>query len=112
MRVPVFLAGFHQHQRDLLILRLLHPRRGGQTDLVYNKGQANWKSKPATMINKVAVSQCVRDAFPKDTQRPGYLLSPPLGSSPSSGGRAFRYSSQASISKRPSQLEVQARHDD
>jgi len=32
----------------------------------YNKGQANWKSKPATMINKVAMSQCVRDAFPKD----------------------------------------------
>lgn len=34
----------------------------------YNKGQANWKSKPASMINKVAVSQCVRDAFPKDYQ--------------------------------------------
>ena len=32
----------------------------------YNKGQANWKSKPATMINKVAMNQCVRDAFPKD----------------------------------------------
>ena len=32
----------------------------------YNKGMANWKSKPATMINKVAVSQCVRDAFPQD----------------------------------------------
>ncbi len=32
----------------------------------YNKGMANWKSKPATMINKVAVSQCVREAFPKD----------------------------------------------
>ncbi len=32
----------------------------------YNKGQANWKSKPATMINKVAISQCVREAFPKD----------------------------------------------
>ena len=32
----------------------------------YNKGMANWKSKPATMICKVAVSQCVRDAFPKD----------------------------------------------
>ena len=31
----------------------------------YNKGKANWNSKPATMINKVAVSQCVRDAFPK-----------------------------------------------
>lgn len=32
----------------------------------YNKGMANWKSKPATMINKVAISQCVRDAFPKE----------------------------------------------
>ena len=32
----------------------------------YNKGQANWKDKPASMINKVAISQCVRDAFPKD----------------------------------------------
>ena len=32
----------------------------------YDKGQANWKSKPATMIDKVAVSQCVREAFPKD----------------------------------------------
>lgn len=34
----------------------------------YNKGKANWNSKPATMINKVAVSQCVRDAFPNDYQ--------------------------------------------
>ena len=32
----------------------------------FDKGQANWKSKPATMINKVAISQCVREAFPKD----------------------------------------------
>lgn len=32
----------------------------------YNKGMANWKTKPATMINKVAISQCVRDVFPKD----------------------------------------------
>jgi phage recombination protein Bet len=32
----------------------------------YNRGMANWKSKPATMINKVAVSQCVREAFPKE----------------------------------------------
>lgn len=32
----------------------------------YDKGQANWKTKPSTMINKVAISQCVRDAFPKD----------------------------------------------
>ena len=32
----------------------------------YNKGMANWKSKPATMINKVAISQCMREAFPTD----------------------------------------------
>ena len=32
----------------------------------YDKGQANWKTKPATMICKVATSQCVREAFPKD----------------------------------------------
>lgn len=32
----------------------------------YSKGMANWKSKPATMINKVAISQCLRDAFPSD----------------------------------------------
>ena len=32
----------------------------------YNKNMANWKTKPATMINKVAISQCVREAFPKD----------------------------------------------
>ncbi|MEZ3438047.1 MAG: phage recombination protein Bet [Oscillospiraceae bacterium] len=32
----------------------------------YNSGIANWKSKPSLMINKVAISQCVREAFPKD----------------------------------------------
>jgi phage recombination protein Bet len=32
----------------------------------YNRGMANWKSKPATMINKVAISQCLREAFPKE----------------------------------------------
>lgn len=32
----------------------------------YNSGQSNWKVKPATMIEKVAVSQCLRDAFPND----------------------------------------------
>lgn len=32
----------------------------------YNKNMANWKSMPATMINKVAISQCIRDAFPAD----------------------------------------------
>lgn len=34
----------------------------------YNKGQANWTSKPATMINKVAISQCLREAFPSEYQ--------------------------------------------
>ena len=32
----------------------------------YSSGKANWSSKPSTMINKVAISQCVREAFPKD----------------------------------------------
>lgn len=32
----------------------------------YNQNQSSWKSKPATMINKVAVSQCIREAFPSD----------------------------------------------
>ena len=32
----------------------------------YNKKQANWNTKPATMIEKVAVSQALRSAFPKD----------------------------------------------
>ncbi len=32
----------------------------------YDKGQANWKTKPCMMIEKVAVSQALRAAFPKD----------------------------------------------
>lgn len=32
----------------------------------YDKGQSNWKTKPATMIEKVAVSQALRSAFPTD----------------------------------------------
>lgn len=32
----------------------------------YDKGQANWKTKPCTMIEKVAVSQALRSSFPKD----------------------------------------------
>lgn len=32
----------------------------------YDKNQAEWKTKKATMINKVAVSQALRTAFPKD----------------------------------------------
>lgn len=32
----------------------------------YDKGQANWKTKPCTMIEKVAVSQALRAAFPSD----------------------------------------------
>ena len=32
----------------------------------YDKKQANWKTKPCTMIEKVAVSQALRAAFPRD----------------------------------------------
>lgn len=32
----------------------------------YNTGYALWKTKPATMIRKVAVSQALREAFPND----------------------------------------------
>lgn len=32
----------------------------------YNKGQAIWKSKPKTMIRKVAIVQALREAFPED----------------------------------------------
>lgn len=32
----------------------------------YDKGNAIWKEKPCTMIEKVAISQCFREAFPKD----------------------------------------------
>ncbi|MCD8294910.1 MAG: phage recombination protein Bet [Clostridia bacterium] len=32
----------------------------------YSSGQSNWRTKPATMIRKVAVSQALRQAFPND----------------------------------------------
>lgn len=32
----------------------------------YNQGQANWKTRPASMLNKVAISQCIREAFPEE----------------------------------------------
>lgn len=32
----------------------------------YNKSNAIWKEKPCTMIEKVAISQALREAFPKD----------------------------------------------
>ena len=32
----------------------------------YNKGNAIWKEKPCTMVEKVAISQALREAFPKD----------------------------------------------
>ena len=32
----------------------------------YNTGYSNWKVKPCMMIEKVAVSQALREAFPKD----------------------------------------------
>lgn len=33
----------------------------------YSTGQSNWKTKPATMIRKVALAQALREAFPEDT---------------------------------------------
>lgn len=33
----------------------------------YSTGQSNWKSKPATMIRKVALAQALREAFPEET---------------------------------------------
>lgn len=32
----------------------------------YNRGNSVWKEKPCTMIEKVAISQCLREAYPKD----------------------------------------------
>lgn len=32
----------------------------------YSTGQSNWKSKPATMIRKVALAQALREAFPEE----------------------------------------------
>lgn len=32
----------------------------------YNKGKSTWREIPATMITKVAISQCFRDAFPNE----------------------------------------------
>ncbi len=34
----------------------------------YDKGNSMWKEKPAMMIEKVAISQALREAFPKDFQ--------------------------------------------
>lgn len=52
----------------------------------YDKGQANWKSKPCTMIEKVAVSQALRAAFPKDFT--GLYTAEEMGSETESMGRA------------------------
>ena len=53
--------------------RVVYMRNGQERDAYkevdfseYNKGQSTWKEKPATMINKVAQAQCLRDAFPAD----------------------------------------------
>lgn len=32
----------------------------------YSSGKSNWATKPSLMINKVAICQCIRDAFPKE----------------------------------------------
>lgn len=53
--------------------RLFYERKGKEREAYrevaldeYDKKMSNWKTKPATMINKVAIAQCIRDAFPAD----------------------------------------------
>ena len=53
--------------------RVIYLRNGQERDAYkevdfaeYNKGKSTWEEKPATMINKVAQAQCLRDAFPAD----------------------------------------------
>lgn len=53
--------------------RLFYERKGKEREAYrevaldeYDKKMSSWKSKPATMINKVAIAQCIRDAFPAD----------------------------------------------
>lgn len=53
--------------------RLYYERRGKEREAYrevsldeYDKKKSNWNAKPATMINKVAIAQCIRDAFPAD----------------------------------------------
>ena len=52
----------------------------------YDQKRALWKSKPATMINKVAQAQCLRKAFPDDftgTYEPAEMgLDEPNGNQP------------------------------
>jgi len=42
------------------------PRRAEVSFAEYDAGQALWKSKPGTMIEKVAIVQCLRSMFPKE----------------------------------------------
>lgn len=53
--------------------RVFKTRNGREVDVYkecmfseYNTGRSNWKAKPCMMIEKVAVSQALREAFPKD----------------------------------------------
>lgn len=53
--------------------RVTYVRRGSEREAFrevslkeYNKGKSSWQDKPATMINKVAIAQCIRDAFPAE----------------------------------------------
>jgi len=52
----------------------VHKTKGGREVVTYkevgfdeyNKGNSIWKEKPCTMIEKVAISQALREAFPRD----------------------------------------------
>jgi len=49
------------HRKDWEI-----PRRAEVSFAEYDAGQALWKSKPGTMIEKVAIVQCLRSMFPQE----------------------------------------------
>ncbi len=53
--------------------RIVYENGGKECDMYkevslseYSSGKSSWATKPATMINKVAMSQCARDAFPAE----------------------------------------------
>ncbi|MBQ7445960.1 MAG: phage recombination protein Bet [Clostridia bacterium] len=50
-----------KHERDIAIYKECAFRE-------YDKGNSVWKEKPAMMIEKVAISQALREAFPRDFQ--------------------------------------------
>lgn len=62
------------------------------------KPAANWATKPATMIRKVAVSQALRDAFPKDYEYIHSEYEMPNGQdSPTQDGKDQQYDTDGAV---------------